>query len=291
MSLLIAIVALCACGPMAIAKTKLVAVQLPESRVTANATALAPAPGLYPVTQMFTSTPYNASLPGNGWTNNLDGSELWPCFGGELDCPTTGYPAIPFHGVTIGVPSYFHTLSACDGTTNGTQVPYTWDQGQTVFPYSINGYYVPCGQILTLYHDLTGDTTDDLLVSIVVKQGDNVIADSGIQDNGQNPFGNAGANDIIFSYQDFNFGALGVAGPNNGNCVPSFNYPVSSFPYDGFFTVAAGKTCVDPVAGPATITVRTSLSTPTYNCKDAKGCTVKYKDKYVLVQEWNIYLM
>ncbi|MGD0136658.1 MAG: hypothetical protein ABSE57_31840 [Bryobacteraceae bacterium] len=276
------------------------AVPLPEPEVTAKAKVLALAPGIYPVAGMFTSTPYDPSLPGNGWTNNFDGNELWPCegSGGENpDCPTIGNPAISSYGLTIGAPFYIHSLSACDGTTNGTQVPYTWDQGGTVFPYSINGYYVPCGQILSIVQNLTNDTTDDYLVSMVVKQGGSVIADTGIQDYGlfQLPPGFTADQTFVMGYQDFNFGALGVAGPDNGNCAPNSNYPASSFPVTAsFFSIASGHTCVDPVAGPATITVRNSLATPTWTCKDAKGvasCTVKYKEKYSLVQEWNIYLM
>ena len=273
-AVLIAVLVLCACGPMAVAKTKLVAVQLPQSQVTSNAQPLtadtkplAPAPGLYPIVQMFTETPYDPSLPGNGWTNNSDGNELWPCVGSlsesNPDCPTIGDPAISSNGMTIGKPFYIHSLSACDGTTNGTQVPYTWDNGETVFPYSINGYYVPCGQVLNVLQNLTNDLTDDYLVSIVVRQGNSVIANTGTQDFGvlQLPAGDTAAQVFFYNSQDFNFGALGVAGPNNGNCVPSLNYPAASYPVTSYFSIAAGQTCVDPVAGPATITVRTSLAT------------------------------
>jgi hypothetical protein len=178
-------------------------------------------------------------------------------------------------------------LADCDGTTNGTQVPYVL--GETYNAFDMNGSYVPCGQVNTWYQDSSGDNSDDLLWSVVVTQGGSVIADTGTQDWGPNPF----AGSIVVFYQDFNFGTLGDVGPNNGNCVPSYNYPGSSLPTAYPVIVAADKTCVDPVSGPATIYVTTSLATPTWTCKTRDGattCTVKYTKTYEMKQQWDIYL-
>jgi len=63
-------------------------------------------------------------------------------------------------------------------------------------------------------------------------------------------------------------------GPNNGNCAPDFNYPLTSPANPGAeYLVAAGKTCVAPVAGWATITVTTALGAPEYTKVTGPGCT------------------
>lgn len=292
---LVAFLAFCVCSKLAVAKTKLAAepnVQ-PQSQAVPQAKHVPPAPGLYPISQEFVRTPYDPTLPNNGWVNNIDGSELWPCFPGP-DCPTIGDPPLTFsHGLVIGLPKFTYSLAACNGTTNGTQVPYTWDQGETWNANAINGYYVPCGQINVHYEDWTNDNTDHALTSIVVRQGLKVIADSGIQDWGPNPYGGTGSCCAIMVYQDFNFGALGQTGPNNGNCVPNYNYPTTAVPTSYPFVVADNRTCVDPVAGLATIAVTDALATPTWICKTTSSvttCKVKYVTKYALEQTWNIYL-
>jgi hypothetical protein len=294
---LFSFVAFCACGKVAIAKTQLVAsakVQTQSQAVPLTKSGPLP-PGLYPVSQAFVHTPYNATLPNNGWVNNVDGSELWPCTTPSADCPTIGDPPIPFSGgFVIGTPRFTFSLSACNGTTNGTQVPYTWDQGETWNAFAINDYYVPCGQINALYEDWTSDSTDDVLTSYVVRQGLKVIADSGVQDWGPNTY-YAGTGDLytIIVYQDFNFGALGQTGPNNGNCVPNYKYPTTAIPTSYPFIIAENLTCADPAAGLATITVRNELAAPTWTCKttsEVTSCKVKYAIKYALEQTWNIYL-
>jgi hypothetical protein len=283
---LFAIVAFCACSQMAFARPHAAVVPRADSQVHPDG--VYPASGLYGVTQAFAGSPYP------NWLTNTDGVELWPCFGdggGNGNCPTIGNPVIPFSGIAVGIPYFVWSLANCDGTTNGTQVPYVQDQGETWNPYAINGYYIPCGQINTFYQDYAGDNTDDILWSAVVMQGTSVIADTGIQDWGVNPYG--GGQLIVF-YQDFNFGALGDMGPNNGNCVPNYNYPTSS---PGTLTypviTAGGKTCVDPVAGPATILVTTALATPTWTCKtklSVTTCKVNYARKYSLNQKISIVL-
>jgi hypothetical protein len=292
-TVLFAIVAFGACSQMAFARPR--AAAIPTAQSQAQSTSY-PAPGLYAVTQAFAGSPYNPNLPGNGWTNNSNEVELWPCFGGgggNGDCPTIGNPAIGFDGIAIGIPYFTWSLAACDGTTNGTQNPYSWDQGETWNPFAINGDYVPCGQLNTFYQDYTGDTSDDILFRAQVTQGGNLIADTGIQDWGPNQFGASNGELIVF-YQDFNFGTLGDSGPNNGNCVPNYNYPNTIPPTLTYPVISAGgHTCVDPVAGAATMTVETSVATPTWTCKDKEGivtCKVKYTTVYSLKQTWNIYL-
>jgi hypothetical protein len=289
---LFAIIVFCTCSEIAFARSHMMLVPKEQSQVQPNtATAAFPDPGLYAADQAFRDSPYNASFPGNGWDNNSDGSELWPCFGeggNNGDCPTIGNPATPFEGLATGEPRFTWSLASCNGTTNGTQDPYT--QGETWNYTPINGYYVPCGQINTYYEDWSGDSSDDILWSAVVTQGGNVIADTGIQDWGQN-YDCVGCH--INFWQDFNFGTLGDVGPNNGNCVPNYNYPTTSLPSSYPVIIAAGKTCVDPVTGPATIDVTTTLATPTWTCKTTHSvttCTVKYANKYSLHQKWNIYL-
>jgi hypothetical protein len=279
---LFVIVAFCAFTQMAIARPR--AAVVPHSQVHP---ATYPNPGLYGVNQAFVSSPYP------NWINNTDGFELWPCFGdgGNEDCSSIGDPSIPFDGIAIGIPFYTWSLSACDGTTNGTQNPYTQDQGETWNPYAINGFYIPCGQINTFYQDYAGDNTDDLLWRAQITQAGNVIADTGIQDWGPNPYGGG---ELIVFYQDFNFGTLGDTGPNNGNCVPKYNYPDTIPPVLTYPVITAGgHTCVDPVSGPATMSVHTSLATPTWTCKDKQGvitCKVRYTTVYSLHQQWSIYL-
>jgi hypothetical protein len=266
-------------------------------------TAATPAAGLYPSTQGFHGTPYP------NWINNSDGYELWPCFadsgndGPNYDCWYLGYPMIDFpsHGGAFGLTRYTWPLTTstnkngvtsygCDGTTNGTQVPYT--QGETWDPWAIDGFYIPCGQIMTGYEDWTGDSTDEIIWQAVVTQvvsGVTVtIANTGIQDWGPNVYGSLTPPVNALFYQDFNFGALGQTGRNNGNCVPNFNYPTSGPPSSFPVITAANKTCVDPVAGPAAISVTTAIATPTWTC--SKVCKVKYTKHYSLVQKWNINL-
>jgi hypothetical protein len=144
----------------------------------------------------------------------LDGSgaDEWPCFGGSADCST-----IAPGGVVIGAPAYTQSLAACDADSASS---------------------TNCGQVFWFYEDDTGDNTDDLIVSIVVKQGLNYILDTGNFDFGPNPFP---AGSVIIISDDVAFGTLGETGKNNGYCAGS------------------KKVCSDPVAGVATVTVTTKV--------------------------------
>ncbi|MFZ1132354.1 MAG: hypothetical protein WBV31_11690 [Terriglobales bacterium] len=231
----------------------------------------APPANLYAVGQWFGATAYP--------TVNTDGSDLWPCFGDSsstgpnTDCPTIGNPSIPFPtgGVVVGSPSYTFSLSACDGNTATA---------------------ANCGQTQTWYEDDSGDSTDDLLYSIVATQGTKTIADSGTVDFGPNVYGGLSPAADVIIYGDQTFGTLGVsAGPNNGECTANYNYPTTSDPAGGLFIIAANKTCSNPVAGLVTITATTEVATPKYTLNKKTGTyTVTYTKKYSVSQKWNIWL-
>ena len=86
-----------------------------------------------------------------------------------------------------------------------------------------------------MYQDDTSDTTDDLVLSVVVTQGKNYILQFSF-DEGPNPCG-AG---VIYVYGDFGFGTRGnKVGPGNGSCE----------------TV----TCSNPTAGLADVVITTTV--------------------------------
>lgn len=238
---------------------------------------------------------------------NADGSDVWPCLGrgNNTDCALIGNPpvALPRGGIVMGRPAFTWALqnnniigfglgngTGCDALTNGTV-------GQP----SEGVLYRPCGQIFTSYEDDTGDSTDDLLQRVVVTQGDRIIFDSGVVD-----FGPAGpikypVDVILFSDANFGFWPGAEAGPNNGNCSGNLNYPLTaaSFPDTGY-TLASNSTCQQPVAGPATFTTYTELATPEYQRNTGRICTskgvaspcftVKYTRRYLIHQDWKIFL-
>jgi hypothetical protein len=146
--------------------------------------------GLYPVNAQFGQLP-----------TNYDGTDQWPCYGGGAECSS-----INSNGVVLGIPVYAWSLSACDNNAPPAN---------------------PCGQIYFFYQDLTGDTTDDLIVTVTVKQGSNYIFAKGPVDIGPNPYY---YEDVVFS-GDKAFGTQGQTGKGNGWCAGSKH------------------TCVDPVAG------------------------------------------
>jgi hypothetical protein len=239
---------------------------------------------------------------------NADGTDIWPCTGNSSstgpnpDCPTIGDPSVifPSNATAIGNPALVWQLNnvaasgngyGCNALTNGT--------GHLGSPY------FPCGQVETWYEDDTNDSTDELLYSMVVTQGKGTIADSGVVDIGPNTAGGLAPPSDVLIYDPINFGygpgdGPGT-GPNNGDCTPDYNYPLTAPANPGQeYLVAAGKTCVAPVAGAATITVTTALGAPEYTKVMGAECTsngvaspcytVKWTKKYELIQKWDIWL-
>jgi hypothetical protein len=150
-----------------------------------------------------------------------NGNDEWPCFPGSDNPNAADCSQIATGGVVLGQPAYTQSLSACDGDTESSP---------------------NCGQIFWFYEDDTGDNQDDLVVSIVVKQGVDYILDTGAFDFGPNPFP---AGSVVVIYDDTAFGTLGQSGPGNGFCAGST------------------ETCVNPKSGVADVTVTTTVGTST----------------------------
>jgi hypothetical protein len=240
---------------------------------------------------------------------NADGSDVWPCFGrvaANADCPTVGNPTVqlPRGAIVMGRPAFTWALqnndiigfglgngTGCDALTNGTV-------GQ---PFEPGVLYRPCGQIFTSFEDDTGDSTDDLLQRIVVRQGTNIIYDSGIVDFGPAGPINYPVDVALFGDANFGFWPGALNGPNNGNCSGNSNYPLTAatFPVTGY-VVESNSTCQEPVSGPATFTTFTRLATPEYKQVTGRACTskgvaspcftVKWTRKYEIHQDFNIFL-
>jgi hypothetical protein len=256
-----------------------------------NPEATSPTKDLYGIQAAFT----------NGYPTigaNSDGSDIWPCFGDSSsanpDCPTIGSPTITFPtgAAALGTPAYVWQLDnpgsngyGCDSDTNGTS------------PTA----YLPCGQTETWYEDDTNDSTDELIYSVVVKQGTTVIAASGTVDFGPNSFGGLTPPADVVVYGDQNFGTWPGAGSgaNTGNCDADFNYPLTAAANPGAtYVVQANDTCGNPVAGAATLEAITEVGTPKYT-KETKASvcgsvpvpcyTVKWTKKYSVTQKWTIF--
>jgi hypothetical protein len=235
---------------------------------------------------------------------NADGNDVWPCFGrsNNPDCAFIGNPPVPFPrgGIAMGRPAYSWALQngniigfgigngiGCDALTNGT--------------VGLGVLYKPCGQIFTSFEDDTADSTDDLLQRVVVRQGKNIIYDSGIVD-----FGPAGpikypVDVVLWGDANFGFWPGAEDGPNNGNCSANVGYPLSAptFPATTY-VVESNSTCQEPVPGQATFTTFTELATPQYKQVTGTACTskgvaspcftVKWTKKYEIHQDFNIFL-
>jgi|HubBroStandDraft_1064217.scaffolds.fasta_scaffold00507_2 hypothetical protein len=283
-AVLVLIVAFCAFGQLAFAQTHhhYTIRVVPHGPQAEGVRANTLADGLYGTMAGFVGTPYQSySTP-----TNSDGTDLWPCFAEyngnsdsqNVDCPKIGDPSVFFGSVggdgvpnaaVLGSASYTYSLSACDATSTSA---------------------LPCGQTNTWYEDDSNDNTDDLIYIVEVEQGTSVIADSGTVDFGPNPYGGLSPAANIIIYGDQNFGTMGETGKNNGNCEPDFQYPfVGSPAYP--FVIEANKTCVAPVAGPATLTATTEIATPKYKVNTKTGeTTVTYTVKYKLSQKFEINL-
>jgi len=146
-------------------------------------------------------------------------NDVWPCFPNTANANYADCSNIDEGGVVLGVPGYTLSFTNCDGDTSTSP---------------------PCGQIYWFYEDDTADNTDDLVVSITVKQGANYVLNTGNFDFGPNPFP---AGSIIVISDDTNFGTLGAAGAGNGNCAGTLT------------------TCVNPKPGVANVVVTTTVGT------------------------------
>jgi len=145
------------------------------------------------------------------------GNDEWPCFPGSGNPNAADCSTIATGGAVIGTPAFTWSYAACDASAAGAP---------------------NCGQIFWFYEDDTNDTTDHLIVSIVVKQGTNYILDTGNVDLGPNPFS---PGSIVVIYDDTAFGTLGETGRGNGFCAGS------------------KRVCANPLTGIATVVVTTKV--------------------------------
>jgi hypothetical protein len=301
----LAMVASFFCGQQVLAQDgkhpRLHRIPVPSQQSHGNARSQAtPTPNLYSLQASFID-----DYPVIG--ANADGTDLWPCAdiflgvaGSSPDCPTLGNPSVPFPlgALVTGFSFYSWPLAntqgngdnfGCDALLNGTTGP-------------LAAQYNPCGQVFTAYEDDTEDSTDDLLQRVVVTQGTAVIYDSGLVD-----YGPAGPTvtypvSVVLNYDaNFGFWPGDSAGPNNGNCSPNSHYPLASPTNPGaVYVVESGKTCQEPVSGPAKFATFTALATPTYTKVTGMQCTsngvaspcytVKWTKNYEIRQDWNIFL-
>ncbi len=194
------------CGQPALAQHHFKAQLVPGHQVSAKAQVLAKYDELFQLASGFGALP---PVDGGGY-------DEWPCFP-NMNANGADCSQISPGGVVIGDPAYTWSYAACDANSDTS---------------------TNCGQIFWFYEDDTGDNTDDLIVSIVVKQGTNYILDTGNYNFGPNPFP---AGSVIVISDDVAFGTLGQTGANNGYCNGS------------------KKVCSNPLTGVATVSVTTKV--------------------------------
>jgi hypothetical protein len=213
---------------------------------------------------------------------------IWPCFGGASGCSDTDGGS-----VEIGVPEYGWLLKA-NTATNPDQL---YDCNASTTADAANN----CLETESWYEDFTSDTSDDLTLLAEVTQGTAIIYDSGTVDFGPDALGQAITDyplTVVFTNSQ-NFGTWGVsAGPNNGDCSASFNYPSTVAGYPGVYGLTAKKTCVSPVAGTAKIATTIELETAVWTeSHSASVCapagsnpcwTVKLTEKYKVTLDTTI---
>ncbi|MGA2423350.1 MAG: hypothetical protein ABSG07_05050 [Terriglobales bacterium] len=201
-----AIVAFFVCGQQALAEIRVQVLTNPGHETGVKTQSLAKYDELFQLSAGFGTLP-----PIDG-----GGNDEWPCFP-NMNANGADCSQIATGGVVIGSPAFTWSYADCDA--NSASSPN-------------------CGQIFWFYEDDTGDNTDDLIVSIVVKQGTDYILDTGKYNFGPNPFS---PGTVVVISDDVAFGTLGQTGKNNGFC-------------DG-----SNKTCVNPLQGIATVTVTTQV--------------------------------
>jgi hypothetical protein len=132
-----------------------------------------------------------ASLAGGVWANAI--GSAWPQF-----CPNSSCASDPAGSFFIGDPQQYWSLSACT-----------------------DAYCMSVADVVE-----TGSASGTWTVDLIIKQGSNKIADSGLQ-------------------------TVGTANANAVNLI--------SFPEVGFPSCPKGVTCVNPVAGPAVISFTNTI--------------------------------
>ncbi|MGA2966059.1 MAG: hypothetical protein ABSD64_07590 [Terriglobales bacterium] len=219
-------------------------------------------------------------------------------------------------------------INGCDGDTNGSGTGDNF--GTPYIPCAQADVWYE--------DDANDTTDDQLYSLVVTQGTaviyDTGTQDWGTDDPTYDGYGGMVPPASIIDDADINFGDMLQTGVNNGNCSQPVSYPVvctaanlatcgPPAPYTATtcaaagancpsntpggwpgedvgwpFVVAAGKKCVAPVAGVATITATTSLAKPTWTYKPNKVAstggtwTVKYTKPYAytLAQKWTIYL-
>jgi len=145
------------------------------------------------------------------------GLDEWPCQPGSGD-NSADCSSIAAGGLVIGTPAYTWSYAACNAASSTS---------------------TNCGQIFWSYEDDTGDNTDDLIISVVAKQGTAFLLDTGSINLGVNA---AAVGSTVVISLDGAFGTLGASGKNNGYCAGS------------------NKTCSNPLSSaPITITTNTTI--------------------------------
>lgn len=140
-------------------------------------------------------------------------NDEWPCLPNVADANYADCSNVANGGVVTGLPAFSWSFDACNANS----------------PTS-----TPCGQVFWFYEDDTNDNTDHLITSITVRQGTNVVLETGNIDHGPNP---ASVGSIVVISDDVAFGTMGETGKNNGYCAGS------------------KKVCSDLLQGLATISV------------------------------------
>lgn len=146
------------------------------------------------------------------------GYDEWPCQPASGENNAADCSGIATGGLVIGTPAYTWSYLDCDaGSSMSTN----------------------CGQVFWAYEDDTGDNTDDLVVSVVAKQGTAFLLDTGDINLGVN---NAAVGATVLISLDTAFGTLGATGKGTGYCKGS------------------KQTCSNPLSGaPITIMTNTTI--------------------------------
>jgi hypothetical protein len=126
------------------------------------------------------------------------GNPEWPCFGGDTDCS-----GIAAGGWVQGVPLVVWSKADCKNTV--------------------------CAQLLWWFQDNSTDTTDDLIITLEVKQGTKVIMNTGPLDFGPNAY--TGDTVYLTSYAAFGTAECAVGtchNPATGEAVLTATVQVGS---------------------------------------------------------------